>query len=473
MSPPRTFLSAVLGAALVGTVLVPATPATAAESPDLSVTNAKAHLDQLQSIATSNGGNRATGRPGYRASADWVRSKLDAAGYTTTLQSFSTSAGTSYNVIAEWPRGDANHVVMAGAHLDSVSSGPGINDNGTGSAGVLEAALAYAASGQTPRNRLRFGLWGAEELGLVGSKYYVNNLPAADRDRIELYLNFDMIGSPNPGYFVYNDNPAGNAARDDLTAYFTGRGVQTEYVDVQGRSDHAAFRSLGIATAGTFSGAEGIKTSAQASKWGGTAGQAYDPCYHRSCDTISNLNLTSLDRQLDAIGHMVWTYAQKDYGSTNPPTGTNRLLNPGFESGAVSWTGTTGVITNSTTKPARTGSYKAWLQGNGRSSTENLGQSVAIPATAAAATLAFWIRIDTAETTGSTAYDTVKVQVVDGTTTTTLATLSNLDKSTAYVQKSYDVTQYKGRTVTVRFVGQEDASLQTSFVIDDVSLVAG
>ncbi|TWD73389.1 aminopeptidase S [Kribbella amoyensis] len=469
---PKSLRYAVLGAAPVAALLVPGGPATAtvAASPDISVTNTKAHLDQFQSIATSNGGNRSTGRPGYRASADWVKAKLDAAGYTTTLQQFSTSAGTSYNVIAEWPHGDANHVVMAGSHLDSVSSGPGINDNGSGSAGVLEVALAYAAGGQTPKNRLRFGFWGAEELGLVGSKYYVNNLSAAERDKVELYLNFDMIASPNPGYFVYDDNPAGDGARDDLVAYFTGKGVQTEYIDVQGRSDHAAFRSLGIPTAGTFSGAEGIKSSSQATKWGGSAGQAFDPCYHRSCDTISNLDLTSLDRQIDAIGHMIWSYAQKDYGSTQPPAGDNLILNPGFESGAVNWTGTSGPITNNTGRPARTGTWKLWLQGNGRSTTENVGQSVAIPASAAAASLSFWIRIDTSETTGTTAYDTVKVQVVDGSTTTTLGTLSNLNKSTSYVQKTFDLTQYKGKTVTVKFVGQEDSSLQTSFVIDDTAL---
>jgi aminopeptidase S len=229
---------------------------------------------------------------------------------------------------------------------------------------------------------------------------------------------------------------------------------------------------LGIPTAGTFSGAEDTKTSAQTSKWGGTAGSAFDPCYHRSCDTINNLNLTSLDRQIDAIGHMIWNYAQKDYTGGPPPTGGNLLQNPGFESGAVNWTGTTGVITNSSSRPAHTGSYKAWLQGNGRSSTENLGQSVAIPATATAASLSLWIRIDTAETTSSTVYDTVKVQIVDGSTTTTLATYSNLNKSSSYVQKTLDVTQYKGRTVTVKFVGQEDSSLQTSFVIDDVALTA-
>ena len=453
-------------------MLAPGNVAVAAESPDISVTNTKAHLDQFQSIATNNGGNRYTGRPGYKASADWVKAKLDAAGYTTTLQSFSTSAGTSYNVIAEWPHGDANHVVMTGSHLDSVSAGPGINDNGSGSAGVLETALAYAASGQTPTNRLRFGFWGAEELGLVGSKYYVNNLPAAERDKIELYLNFDMIASPNPGYFVYDDNPAGNGARDDLVAYFTGQNVQTEFIDVQGRSDHAAFRSLGIPTAGTFSGAEETKTSAQAAKWGGTAGQAFDRCYHRSCDTVGNLDLTSLDRQIDAIGHMIWTYAQKDYGGGTPPGGGNLILNPGFESGTANWTGTTGVITNNTSRPAHGGSYKAWLQGNGRSSTENIGQSVAIPATATAAALSLWIRIDTAETTSSTVYDTVTVQVVDGSSATTLATYSNLDRTSSYVQKTVNVLAYKGKTVTVRFAGQEDSSLQTSFVIDDVAVTA-
>ncbi len=160
-------------------------------------------------------------------------------------------------------------------------------------------------------------------------------------------------------------------------------------------------------------------------------------------------------------------------GTTEPPTGDNLLKNPGFESGAVNWTGTSGVITNSTSKPARTGSYKAWLQGNGRTTTENIGQSVAIPATATAASLSFWLRIDTTETTSSRVYDTLKVQIVDGSTTTTLATYSNLNKNTTYTQKTFNVAAYKGKTVTVKFLGAEDSSLQTSFVVDDTSLVAG
>jgi len=156
-------------------------------------------------------------------------------------------------------------------------------------------------------------------------------------------------------------------------------------------------------------------------------------------------------------------------GTTPPPTSGNLLLNPGFESGAVTWTGTSGPITSNTARPARTGSWKMWLGGNGRTTTENEAQTVSIPSTATAATLSFWIRIDTAES-GSTAYDTAKVQVVDGSSTTTLATYSNANANSSYVQKSFDVAAFKGKTVSVKFLMNEDSSLQTSFVVDDTAL---
>ena len=444
-------------------------PVTLAPAPDISVANVQAHLNQFQSIAAANGGNRAAGRPGYLASLNWVKGKLDTAGYTTSVQTFSTSAGTTYNLVADWPGGDPNHVVMTGAHLDSMPAGPGINDNGTGSAGILENALAFAASGVTPRNHIRFGFWGAEELGLLGSKHYMSTLPAVEKDKIELYLNFDMIGSPNPGYFVYDDNPAGNGARDDLTSYFTSKGIAWEYIDVQGRSDHAAFRSYGIPTSGTFTGAETTMTSAQAQKWGGQAGRAFDPCYHAACDTTANVNATALDRNIDAIAHMLWKYADVDYGTTVPPTGGNLVANAGFESGAASWGGTTGVITSSSSKPAHGGTWKAWLGGNGVTSSENLTQTVSIPATATAANLSYWIRTDTAET-GTTAYDTMKVQLVVGGVTTTLRTFSNVGTSAAYTQFTHSLLAHKGKAVTVQLLTSEDSSLQTSFVVDDTAV---
>ncbi|WP_377644290.1 M4 family metallopeptidase [Oryzobacter terrae] len=156
-------------------------------------------------------------------------------------------------------------------------------------------------------------------------------------------------------------------------------------------------------------------------------------------------------------------------GTTPPPTGGNLLQNAGFESGATVWTGTSGPITNNTGRPARTGSWKAWLGGNGSSGTETINQSVAIPASATAATLSFWLRTDTAES-GSTAYDTMRAQVVDGSTVTTLATYSNVGTNATYTQKSFNVTAWKGKTVTIRFTMTEDSSLQTSFVVDDTSL---
>ena len=307
-------LALVTTGALLGSGLGAATaaPPTALAGPNIPVSAVQADLSQLQSIASANGGNRAHGRPGYLASVNWVKSKLDAAGFTTRVQSFSSNGATGYNLIADWPGGDLNNVVMVGGHLDSVSAGPGINDNGTGSAGLLEVALAVRSTGFQPTKHLRFAWWGAEELGLVGSTYYVNSLSTTDRSRIDAYLNCDMIGSPNPGYFVYSASgqPSGSLAlQQTLQGYFSSIGVPTELTSVGGRSDHAAFARAGIPVGGTFTGAEGIKTSAQAQKWGGSAGVAFDRCYHRSCDTSSNVNATALDRNTDAIAHAVWTLA--------------------------------------------------------------------------------------------------------------------------------------------------------------------
>lgn len=156
-------------------------------------------------------------------------------------------------------------------------------------------------------------------------------------------------------------------------------------------------------------------------------------------------------------------------GTTPPPTGGNLLANPGFESGAASWTGNTGIITTNSGRPARTGSYKAWFGGNATTSTETLTQAVTVPSTATAATLSYWIRTDTAES-GSTAYDTFRVQVVVDGVTTTLRTFSNVGTNATYTQYSHSLLAYKGKSVTVKFLMNEDSSLQTSFVLDDTAV---
>jgi len=154
-----------------------------------------------------------------------------------------------------------------------------------------------------------------------------------------------------------------------------------------------------------------------------------------------------------------------------PVPGAELLLNRGFESGAVNWTATTGVITNSTGQTPRSGSFYAWLDGYGTTHTDSLFQTITIPSSATTVTLSFWLKITTAETTTTTAFDTLQVQVRNSSNTvlSTLGSFSNLNKSTGYVLRTFDVTAFKGQTVRIYFLGNEDSSLQTSFVIDDTS----
>ncbi|KIZ16747.1 M28 family metallopeptidase [Streptomyces natalensis] len=274
-----------------------------ANAPDIDVKAVKADLDQLQSIADANGGNRAHGKAGYKASVDFIKGKLDKAGFTTQIQEFDNNGAKGYNVIADWPGGDEGKTVMAGAHLDSVDAGPGINDDGSGSAGILEVALAVAKSGLKPAKHLRFAWFGDEEDGMVGSRAYVDKL-GADKSKIDSYLNFDMIGSPNPGYFVYDDDSRLEKVFKD---WFATKKIATEKeTEGDGRSDHASFKDAGIPVGGLFSGADYIKTQQQAKNWGGEAGKAFDACYHQSCDTSKNLDEKALDINTDAIAHAIW-----------------------------------------------------------------------------------------------------------------------------------------------------------------------
>ena len=252
---------------------------------------------------------------------------------------------TTYNVIAETPGGKASNVVMAGAHLDSVNAGPGIQDNGSGSAALVEVAEQMAKV--KPRNKVRFAWWGAEESGLVGSTYYVNNLTAAEQADITLYLNFDMIGSPNHVFFVYDGDdsdgvgagpgPAGSAQIEKLfESYYNSIGEPFKGTDFSGRSDYGPFIAVGIPSGGLFTGAEGIKTPEEAALWGGAAGEQYDPCYHLACDTYDNINLGALDVNSDAVAYSVLQYAMNTQGINGVRGKGNFKLPPPEETEAPS-----------------------------------------------------------------------------------------------------------------------------------------
>lgn len=230
---------------------------------------------------------------------------------------------TTWNVVANTQGGNDNQVVMAGAHLDSVGSGEGINDNGSGSASLLEVAEQMRKL--KPRFKVRFAWWGAEESGLLGADNYVTKLPAGARKKIKLYLNFDMVGSPNFVRFVYDgDNssfgeddgaavaPKGSDAIErTFNNYFRSNKLVTDPTAFDGRSDYGPFIDAGIPAGGLFTGAEGVKTAAQETRYGGKAGVAYDACYHDACDDITNISTVALNQMSDAMAHAIAVYSYR------------------------------------------------------------------------------------------------------------------------------------------------------------------
>lgn len=243
---------------------------------------------------------------------------LSQAGSTALVEVDPPEDRPQVNVIAELPGANNDNVVMAGAHLDSVQAGPGIQDNGSGSAALLETAEVLAKL--KPQNTLRLAWWGAEESGLIGSTAYVNGLSQAELDRIALYLNFDMIGSPNYIFMVYDGDesgfpapvpvPPGSIAIEDLfESFYTLSNEPYDDAEFSGRSDYQAFINNGIPAGGLFTGAEVPKTAEQQAIWGGVTGAQYDPCYHLACDTFANINLHALDVNADSVAFAVLTYA--------------------------------------------------------------------------------------------------------------------------------------------------------------------
>lgn len=252
---------------------------------------------------------------------------VDAAGngLTMHLAADTTNAKkTTSNVTADTASGNARNVVVVGAHLDSVTEGPGINDNGSGTATLLTMAQQIHKLGKL-HNKVRFAWWGAEEEGLLGSTYYVQHLTAAQKNSIALNLNFDMLGSPNFVRFVYDgdaeDAPAGSGAiKKAFTDYYASRGLPVEAKPFDGRSDYGPFIDAGIPAGGVESGAEGVKTEEEAAAYGGEAGTQYDPCYHQACDTYDNVDLTGLDQLADGAAYATETFAR----STLPVNGVER-----------------------------------------------------------------------------------------------------------------------------------------------------
>ncbi len=202
----------------------------------------------------------------------------------------------SRNVVAQTKTGDTHNVVVAGAHLDSFAKSPGINDNGTGVAALLETAAALGAQPQIT-NAVRFAFWGSEEAVLAGSTKYVEGLDRDQLDDIALYLNFDMLGSPNAGFFTYDGDqsgqpnpdvpaktvPAGSAGIErTLAGYLNLAGIRPADMPLGRASDYSPFLAAGVPIGGATTGASQRKSEVQERLWGGVAGVAFDRNNHTS-----------------------------------------------------------------------------------------------------------------------------------------------------------------------------------------------
>jgi aminopeptidase S len=267
------------------------------------------HLEALQAAADANGGNRADDTGGYEASAAYVEAQLRSAGYETRRQELSYDSVDTFNILADTDTG-SDGLLVIGAHLDSVEEGPGLNDNGSGVAAVLEVALRIAEGSAVPRERIRFAFWGGEEDDMWGSAHYVEELSDAEADEHSAYLNVDVVGSPNAAVFVYDgdgsdtdsDGPDGSAAIEQVFLdIFRAEGVQALPVGFIGDSDYDAFVERDIPTGGLFTGDAGSKSAAEARAFGGQAGDQYDECYHMACDTIDNVDMNVLQRMTEAL----------------------------------------------------------------------------------------------------------------------------------------------------------------------------
>jgi aminopeptidase S len=277
------------------------------------------HLQALQKIADEHGGDRASGTPGYAASVDYVVGVLRDDGFKVSTPTFDSESadGPQRNVIAQTRTGDPGHVVMIGAHLDSAEESPGIVDNGSGVATLLEIAGRLGAA-PSVRNAVRFAFFGGEENDDEGSTRYVQGLSADDRMRVKLYLNVDMVASPNGGYFAQGGvgdspeeaGPAGSATIGRVLAdQLAKSGVKSPEITEFGGDDESPFIQAGIPVGGALTGADEEKTSAQARTWGGQAGESYDPCYHQACDNVDNVNRDLLDHYLRAVAATVAYFA--------------------------------------------------------------------------------------------------------------------------------------------------------------------
>ncbi|MFC4018819.1 M4 family metallopeptidase [Micromonospora sp. GCM10011542] len=392
--------------------------------------------------------------------------------YNPSLDGSSDScwSTSTKNKDVHYSSGVANHFYF------NLAEGTGATSYGTSP--VCGSAPAVTGIGRAKAEKIWFR---ALDVYFTSNTSYVNSSNPANTARAySLRAATDLYGSCSAEYkAVQAAWTAVNVAGNDAPCS-TGNDFSVSLSPTAGSVNPGSSVSTTVATATTSGSAQTVTFSASGLPTGATA--AFSPSSVTSGGsstlTVSTSASTPAGTYSITVNGAGAVTRTATYTLTVNGTGGGcsapgqKLANPGFESGATGWTATSGVITNSASQPARTGSYKAWLDGYGSSHTDTLAQSVSLPSGCSSYTVSFWLHIDTAETTTGTAYDTLRVQVLNagGTVLATLATYSNLNKAAGYSQKSFSLAPYAGQTLSLKLTGSEDSSLQTSFVVDDTAL---
>ncbi|WP_326564660.1 M4 family metallopeptidase [Micromonospora peucetia] len=393
--------------------------------------------------------------------------------YNPTLDGSSDScwSTSTKNKNVHYSSGVANHFFF------NLAEGTGATPYGTSP--ICGSAPAVTGIGRAKAEKI---WWRALDAYFTSNTSYVNTSNPANTARAySLRAATDLYGTCSTEYrTVQAAWTAVNVAGNDAPCS-TGNDFSVSLSPTSGAVNPGGSVSTTVATATTSGTAQTVTLSAAGLPSGATA--SFSPASvtsgASSTLTVATTAATPAGTYTVTVNGAGSVTRSATYTLTVNGTGGGctspgqKLGNAGFESGATTWSQSAGVIgQHGTAQPARTGTWSAWLNGYGSTRTETLSQSVSLPAACTSYNFSFWLHIDSTETTTSTAYDTLRVQVLNssGTVLATLATYSNLNKAAGYSQKSFSLAAYKGQTVTLKFTGTEDASLKTSFVVDDTAL---
>jgi hypothetical protein len=339
-----------------------------------------------------------------------------------------------------------------------------------GSGDTVQPTVAAGESGTS--GTITLSANASDNVGVTMVEFYIDGLLKASSNVAPYSAPFDSTTLANGSHSLVAKayDAAGNIGTSAALAFSVSNAAAVDTVaPVVSASESGTSGTVTFsATASDNVGVSKVEFYVDGALKGSDTSAPYSMTYDSKLLTNASHALTA--KAYDAAGNSTLSTAASF--TVNNPVLVQRMLNTGFESGAASWTATSGVITSDASQGAHAGVWKAWLNGYGSAHTDSVYQSVAIPSTVTSATLKFWLKVDSAETTTTSAYDTLKVQVRSSTGAVlgTLATYSNLNKGSTYVERTFDVSAYKGQTVRIYFEGVEGSTVATSFVIDDVTL---